>query len=618
MSRQKKVALFISHAFGDYQRELCNGIVNKASSYGFNVDIFSSNDGESFDDLGLGEDGILDIPKYQEYRGIIIASGTYVDQELRENILKTIEANCKCPIINVDQGETRLLSVEIDNHEPMKELVNHMIRVHKYERICFIANKNEEIYSNQRIISYKEALAENQIACEDKNIAWVLDSQTSVLQAVEYFIQNDSKLPDAIVCYNDTIALNVARVLKEKGYHIPTDIAISGYDNLEIAANNIPPMTSVEFPVYEMGMIAMDKIIHSISGVEKERTTVIPTHPIIRGSCGCVNDNCNVDSNYNLKLIHRIAKREKSSIFDMNMAGSLINITDIDEGMDVLEQFITSIENLEGLYICLYHNWNSISNKIREITNYEEEMDEHDGNDSMTTLKFGIKNKKRIPEYSFNSKMLLPEYLYSNSSSAYFYMPLYFKDRKFGYLALSYLNNLLSYDFSFMSWLRNINNMLQRICNNIELNTLVNRLEELYLKDEVTNLYNQRGFEKQIDSLMRSEELHNTSIMVATFTLKDFKKILENHGYSEAEFSIKVLASALSRSISEDAYCARTSMEECRVIAINYDEHKAALFIDTINKYLANYNALYPKDYVIQVTSNFNITYPDHLDIYLS
>lgn len=612
MKRQKKVALFISHIFGDYQKDLCNGVIKKASEFGYYVDIFVTNDGESFDDLGLGEDGILDIPKFEEYRGIIVASGTYVIEDLKDKILEKIKNKCNCPVIDVTQDNSELYNILIDNYNPMKELVNHLISVHKYEHLCFIAYKGEQIFSTQRLDAYKEVLTEYNLQVKDENICWSDYSVDSAREAVEHFIGDGSKLPDAIICYNDTIALNVAGVLKEKGFHIPTDIAITGYDDSEFAQNNNPPITSIAFPVFEMGVKAMDNILQIIAGKPPKKTTIIPTHPIIRGSCGCVNDNCKIDSNYNLKLINRISQREKSSILDMNMASSLLNITDIDDGMEVLEKFTNVIDNLEGLYICLYPNWDSLPSNIREITNYEEieDLDE-----DIIQLKFGIKNNKRVPECSFNSKMLLPEYIYHNSSSAYLYMPLYFKDKKFGYLALSYRDNLISYDFSFMSWIRNINNMLQLICSNNELNTLVNKLDELYLRDELTNLYNLRGFLRRSENILKIAYAERSNIMIASFTLKNYQMIIEDFGHLEGDFAIKVVARALESSIDDTIICGRTGVDEFIISTMNYDNKKASLFLDKINKYLENYNILYPKKYKIETTSDFYLVFPDkHTD----
>jgi diguanylate cyclase (GGDEF)-like protein len=608
MRRQKKVALFISHIFGEYQKNLSNGIIYQATEYGYSVDIFVSNDGEAFGDLGIGEEGILSIPRYKEYRGIIVASGTYIVEELRNRILDMIKENCNCPIVNICQGEEDLLSVEIDNINPMKELIEHLILAHNYNSICFLGYKNEEYFANQRLKSFEDILTKHHIPFDERNISWTYDNYSSVKKSIEYLISNFTTLPNVIICYNDTIALIAARVLTDMGYEIPKDIAITGYDNLDIGKNNIPSLTSVQFPVFEMGMKAMEKIYQTQLGYPVERKTILPTHPIIRASCGCNLDNNTSNHDYYYKLLDRISSLEKNSILDMNMAGSLTNITNIDDGMDALETFTKNIENLEGLYICLYSNWDSLSNKVKEVTNYE---DDTKTDDDIIFLKFGLKNKKRLPECSFHKKHLLPEYIYQNSSSSYLYMPLYFKEKNFGYISISYHSNKISYDFSFMSWLRNLNNMLQRICSNIELNMLVSKLEELYLKDETTNVYNVRGFQKQIDDLLEKAYKTHQSIILVEFTLCEYKKINDTYGNLESNFAIKVLAKAIESSMKELVLLARKNENTFILATLNYKEHDITLFIDRIQKYLANYNTLYPKEYNIHTKSNYYILNPE-------
>ena len=83
MYQAKKIGIFISHIFGEFQRSLCQGIIDKATEFGYIVEIFSSTDGEDVGSYSLGESSILRIPNYDEFSGVCFASGTYLLTSLR-------------------------------------------------------------------------------------------------------------------------------------------------------------------------------------------------------------------------------------------------------------------------------------------------------------------------------------------------------------------------------------------------------------------------------------------------------------------------------------------------------------------------------------------------------
>jgi LacI family transcriptional regulator len=74
------------------------------------------------------------------------------------------------------------------------------------------------------------------------------------------------QIPTAIFCANDRIAMGVYDALKEKGFRIPEDVSVVGFDNQElIAAHSRPPLTTVQIPYYEMGAWAVGQLIDAKS-----------------------------------------------------------------------------------------------------------------------------------------------------------------------------------------------------------------------------------------------------------------------------------------------------------------------------------------------------------------
>lgn len=89
-------------------------------------------------------------------------------------------------------------------------------------------------------------------------------------------------------CYfadNDLIAVGAMRALKTKGYHIPDDVAIVGFDNISFSNIVEPSLSTVHVPKQEMGRLAAERLVELI---EKKKTTPvkieIATHLVKRHS----------------------------------------------------------------------------------------------------------------------------------------------------------------------------------------------------------------------------------------------------------------------------------------------------------------------------------------------
>ena len=591
----KKVALFISHLFGEYQKNLCSGIMAKATEYGYHVDIFASFDGETIKEFGQGESSILHIPNYSTYHGIIFASDTYLESSLKQHIYQTIQTQCSCPIVDITQSSVNsdFYTISIDNITPMAELVTHLITTHKYQRISFLASKQETQYSLQRLDSYKKTLEQFHLSFGESSIAWCYPNEESIAESIEFLLTSQPQIPEVIICYNDTIALIASKILSQKGYVIPEDIAITGYDNLEPANYHIPPITSIEFPVKEQGEQAMELIIKHNLGELLEKTIIVPAHPVILSSCGCHHTYTKNNSHYNLDLLNTIYQREQEMIADINLSSSLLNVTDIDEGIEILAEFIQTIDSLQEFYLCLNWDWDCLSNSILDITNTEE-LDTCSGN--LKLLKLGMKNGKPIPQCSFSNDMLLPEHIYHNNPFPFIYLPLFFKEKNFGYVALSYKNNHIQYSLSFMLWLRNINTMLQTIINNYEKITLINQLQTLYLKDERTQLWNLKGLRKQCESLMVS---NHTPMTLLTLHMDSLDYINSVYGDNESELCILVLANAIKSNQSEFLFASRTEKNTFLLLLENSTTQDSIRLAKKIEQYVKNYFKLYKKPYEI-------------------
>jgi LacI family transcriptional regulator len=91
--------------------------------------------------------------------------------------------------------------------------------------------------------------------------------------------------PDGVFAASDMMALGAIRAIREKGLNIPTDISVVGFDDLPIASQVIPPMTSIRQPTDRLGSLAVDTLIEIIRHPEKQtHHLLLGTELIVRSS----------------------------------------------------------------------------------------------------------------------------------------------------------------------------------------------------------------------------------------------------------------------------------------------------------------------------------------------
>lgn len=90
--------------------------------------------------------------------------------------------------------------------------------------------------------------------------------------------------PDALVCYNDLLALGFMKAAQTLGFGVPDDISVAGFDNIAYGSYATPALTSVDLQSERMGATAMQKLLASIDGQEVEPLTVVNAQLVLRTS----------------------------------------------------------------------------------------------------------------------------------------------------------------------------------------------------------------------------------------------------------------------------------------------------------------------------------------------
>jgi DNA-binding LacI/PurR family transcriptional regulator len=149
--------------------------------------------------------------------------------------------------------------------------------------IC--ARAHERIRNaGDRFQVFRAAMAKHHLALPPK---WVLDGDftpESGMSAVEKLL-TAGKLPTALICANDLMALGALSKIKNARIRVPADLALAGFDGIGITAFTDPPLTTVSQPLFDMGFSASEILFKKIKDLRQPQETVIfPVELIERNS----------------------------------------------------------------------------------------------------------------------------------------------------------------------------------------------------------------------------------------------------------------------------------------------------------------------------------------------
>jgi LacI family transcriptional regulator len=92
-------------------------------------------------------------------------------------------------------------------------------------------------------------------------------------------------LPTGIVAGNDTIGAACLEVARDLGIEVPSQLAVTGFDDLQFSAYTSPPLTTARMPLHQLGASAAEILFSLIEGRPlRRRRVVLPTELVIRAS----------------------------------------------------------------------------------------------------------------------------------------------------------------------------------------------------------------------------------------------------------------------------------------------------------------------------------------------
>jgi sigma-B regulation protein RsbU (phosphoserine phosphatase) len=289
------IALIIERTDNQFQTEIWSAIVKKAEENGINLLSFSLGRDAEYYSVDYYKSSIMNLINSEKIDGFIILTAVFLSQteeKSREfiNFVKTLR-HVPCVSIGAEvEGTSGLI---VDNKRGMEELLKHLIGDHGYGKIGFIKGPASNPEAAVRFETYQRMLEKHRIAYDENRVFegdFLFDrlvrKEKEVDGIFEAIFENITAM-DAIVAANDAMAVSLLKKLKEYGINVPADVAVAGFDDINLSRSSLPQLTTVHQPLYELGAVAFDTLLSGIKGKKMPVKKVLPTNLIIRRSCGC-------------------------------------------------------------------------------------------------------------------------------------------------------------------------------------------------------------------------------------------------------------------------------------------------------------------------------------------
>ncbi|WP_422734671.1 LacI family DNA-binding transcriptional regulator [Micromonospora sp. WMMD558] len=165
----------------------------------------------------------------------------------------------------VDHGPAD--QVGIDNAAAARTMTAHLIGLGR-RRVAAIGSQRtpEGASARLRLAGYTAALADAGIAYDESLVAPAPAWHRAEGAAAMRSLLTSGVRPDAVFCFNDTLALGALRALHEAGLRVPEDVAVAGFDDIEDGRFSVPTLTTIAPDKERIARLAVDLLANRLVG----------------------------------------------------------------------------------------------------------------------------------------------------------------------------------------------------------------------------------------------------------------------------------------------------------------------------------------------------------------
>lgn len=479
---KKKIALLIGQGDASYQRTLIRGVAKELLAAKYDLHIFTNfHTNDCHTDVKAsqisGETTIFHTVPWEEFQGILIAPSTLQYSSNEQTALQKEIASCyKGPVISLDYESDYFDAVMLDDAIDMQKMVEHLVNLHGYTDIAFLSGPHWHAHAQRRLEGYKNGLASCGIPYDESKVFegnfWYGGGKRVATQMIR-----KGRLPQALVCANQAMAIGAYRVFVENGIRVPEDIAITGFDALDDGVAENYRITSMIRDGECTGRRAAQALRSKLEGHPPMEIPEPNSSFLIWDSCGCTEDKFTRLPGYTQDMMRPVnAGRYENFFSNYNyMAEELLHCQKLEDIPDCIHSTFRYLDGFSIIAFCLDKNWLTKKAGDQTLSSTYCFMERYPGLNARifpntetdflsSPLSIPIPEEVTIPESPLNSSdfsylpgMPSPQ---TNArapkeTALYYYVPLHFNGTAFGYALIGYPDPFVLPDCC-SAWIRNI------------------------------------------------------------------------------------------------------------------------------------------------------------------
>lgn len=277
-NRSGIISLVVPHAFSTlftdpYFPRLTQGITLACNANGLSLTLFLFHNEEEEAKLTNR------IANATLFDGVIMASAQFEDP-LIPHLVKN-----EVPLVIIGRQDCypQVSFIDVDNLNGGYAATSHLLRL-GYMRIAHITGPQNMVAGVDRLAGYRKALSDRGRPYTEDLVIEGDFTEAGGYVGMKRLLASS---PDAVFAASDQMALGAWRAIREAGLHVPKDIALVGFDDLQPPGTRRIQLTTIRQPVVRMGREVVNVLLDVIeNGLAPPRRVIFDTELVIRESCG--------------------------------------------------------------------------------------------------------------------------------------------------------------------------------------------------------------------------------------------------------------------------------------------------------------------------------------------
>lgn len=278
-AENREIGVILPGIYSSFFPPLLNGIAESATEFGFGIQL---------SDSGRNWEHERDLVRQlirKGQRNIILDSVCAIknEDEYFDEIRSALENKGGHAVVLGRELKSDFFNqIYVDNYTASYEATEHLIRL-GHHRIVHICGSEVFPHSAVRTRGYRMALLDHGIPVDERLSLQGDFSPLSGYAAMDEFFAKGLKAT-AVFSANDQMAIGAIKAIRRQALRVPEDVAVVGFDNLFVSSLIEPNLTTVQYPIYQMGYLAVRILSDHCQGQKPPLKTRLNARLIVRRS----------------------------------------------------------------------------------------------------------------------------------------------------------------------------------------------------------------------------------------------------------------------------------------------------------------------------------------------